>query len=73
MANWRAAQPKNQTAVLPGVATSFVNKSFATDDGGFTVVNTDPEPPGPFFYDGGSGVWYADGGVDALRSREVDA
>lgn len=57
-------QPKNQTAVLPGVATSFVNKSFATDDGGFTVVNTDPAPPGPFFYDGGSGVWYADGAVD---------
>jgi hypothetical protein len=57
-------QPSNQTAVLPGVATSFVNKSFTTDDGGFTVVNTDPAPPGPFFYDGGSGVWSADGAVD---------
>lgn len=57
-------QPANQAGVLPGTSTSFVTHSFASGDGGFTVVDTDPAPPGPFLYDAGTGVWTADGGVD---------
>jgi hypothetical protein len=57
-------QPTDQVGVLPGNSTSFVNHSFASGDGGFTVVDTDPAPPGPFLYDSGAGVWTADGAVD---------
>ncbi len=57
-------QPVDQVGVLPGSSTSFVTQSFASGDGGFTVVDTDPAPPGPFLYDSGAGVWTADGAVD---------
>lgn len=57
-------QPSNQSAVLPSTAINFVNQSFASGDGGFTVVDTDPAPPGPFIYDAGNGAWVADGAVD---------
>ena len=57
-------QPVNQVGVLPGTSTSFLNHSFASGDGGFTVVDTDPAPPGPFLYDATAGVWTADGSGD---------
>lgn len=59
-----AQQPTDQTGVLPSTAINFVNQSFASVDGGFTVINTDPEPPGPWLYDAASGTWTAEGSVD---------
>jgi hypothetical protein len=56
-------QPTDQVGSLPSPVVEFVSKDFTTSDGGFTVVNTDPAPPGPFNYAGG--VWTADGGEDA--------
>lgn len=57
-------QPADQVGILPGSSTSFITHSFASGDGGFTVVDTDPAPPGPFLYDAGAGVWTADGSGD---------
>ncbi|MBI2929720.1 MAG: immunoglobulin domain-containing protein [Verrucomicrobia bacterium] len=57
-------QPTDQPGVLPTPVVDFVNKNFVADDGGFTVENTDPEPPGPWLYDATSGLWAAEGSVD---------
>ena len=54
-------QPTDEVAAPLSVPVAFTNVSFATSDGGFIITNTTPEPPGPFVYDGGSGVWTADG------------
>ena len=53
-------QPTDQPGVLPTPVVEFVAKNFATDDGGFTVVDTTPAAPGPWVYVGD--VWTADGG-----------
>ena len=54
-------QPTDMPGVLPSTVVEFVNKNFATDDGGFTVENTDPAPLGPFGYDTTAGAWVAAG------------
>jgi hypothetical protein len=57
-------QPTDQPGYLPTPIIDFVNKDFSTGDGGFTVENTEPPPPGPWLYDAGTGMWVADGSVD---------
>lgn len=57
-------QPTDQPGVVASPLVDWVNKTFSTDDGGFTVENTDPEPPGPWIYDQSVGAWVADGAVD---------
>ncbi|HOK76373.1 MAG TPA: immunoglobulin domain-containing protein [Verrucomicrobiota bacterium] len=54
-------QPTDQVAVLPSPGVEFFARDFNANDGGFTVENTDPAPPGPFFYDSVNGQWTADG------------
>lgn len=54
-------QPVNQEALPPSTSISFANLSFAANDAGFVVTNTVPEVPGPWIYDGASGIWTADG------------
>jgi hypothetical protein len=58
-------QPTDQPGALPSPVVDFVTKDFSANDGGFTVENTDPAPPGPWTYDAANGVWTADGGEDA--------
>ncbi|MCW5558249.1 MAG: hypothetical protein KIT22_10515, partial [Verrucomicrobiae bacterium] len=57
-------QPTDEVAQLPSASVAFTNVDFGISDGGFTVTNTDPEPPGPFYYDPSTGTWTADGSVD---------
>ncbi|HTI71336.1 MAG TPA: LamG-like jellyroll fold domain-containing protein [Candidatus Limnocylindria bacterium] len=57
-------QPVDQPGVLPSPVVNFVTNNFTVADGGFTVINTDPAPPGPFAYLGGDGAWSADGSDD---------
>lgn len=57
-------QPTDQTGILPSTAINFVNQSFASVDGGYTVTNSETEPPGPWLYDAASGTWTAEGSVD---------
>lgn len=57
-------QPTDQAGILPSTAVNFVTQSFASVDGGFTVINSEPEPPGPWLYDAASGTWTAEGAVD---------
>jgi hypothetical protein len=58
-------QPVNQAGVLPSPVVEFVAKDFKANDGGFTVENTDPAPPGPWVYDAANGQWSADGSESA--------
>ena len=39
-------------------------QDFSDNDGGFTVVNTTPAPPGPWVYDAANGQWAASGSTD---------
>ena len=57
-------QPTNQEGALSSAATPFVTQAFTSSDGGFSVTNTTPEPPGPWVYDPANGLWSADGSVD---------
>jgi hypothetical protein len=53
-------QPTDQIGVPASISIELVSRNFSTGDGGFTVVNTDPPPPGPWVYNGTT--WSADGG-----------
>lgn len=55
-------QPTDQVGTLPSAGVEVVAIDFDGNDGGFTVVNTDPAPPGPWGYDSASGKWVANGG-----------
>jgi hypothetical protein len=57
-------QPTNQEGALSTTAVNFLTQAFTSSDGGFTVTNTTPEPPGPWVYDPANGLWSADGSVD---------
>lgn len=57
-------KPADQVGVLPSTGIEILSKDFNADDGGFTVVDTDPAPPGPWFYNGANGRWTADGSED---------
>ena len=52
-------QPTDQLGYPPTGSSVVFSKVFSTDDGGFTVVNTDPAPPGPWLWNGTT--WAADG------------
>lgn len=54
--------PTDEPATLPRPLVTFASADFTLNDGGYTVENTDPEPPGPWFHDSGRGQWFADGG-----------
>ncbi len=56
-------QPTNQEGALSTSAVNFLTQAFTSSDGGFTVTNTTPEPPGPWVYDPANGIWSADGSV----------
>lgn len=43
----------------------MIIQDFAKDNGGFTVENTTPAPPGPWVYDTANGHWAANGSEDA--------
>ncbi|MCP5522820.1 MAG: Ig-like domain-containing protein [Verrucomicrobiales bacterium] len=58
-------QPTDQVGVLASTGVEIYSQDFNSGNGGFTVVNTDPAPPGPFVYDSGMGAWTADGGESA--------
>ncbi len=58
-------QPTDQVGVLPSTGIEFYSRDFNANDGGFTVVNTEPAPPGPWVYDAASGKWVADGSESA--------
>ena len=55
-------QPTDQPGVVPSSGTVIFAKDFNANDGGFTVVETEKAPPGPWVYDGANGAWTADGG-----------
>lgn len=55
------AQPTDQPGVLPSAGMEIFARDFNANDGGFTVTNTTPPPPGPWVYDAAKGVWAADG------------
>lgn len=57
-------QPANQPGSLPSAGIEILAKDFNTDDGGFTVEDTDPAPPGPWIYNSTDGNWAAEGGAD---------
>ena len=57
-------QPTDQVGVIASAGIEVLSETFDTSDGGFTVVDTDPPPPGPWLYDGLAGQWVADGSVD---------
>ena len=57
-------QPTNQEGALSTTAVNFLTQAFTSSNGGFTVTNTTPEPPGPWVYDPANGLWSADGSVD---------
>lgn len=54
-------EPADQRGDLPSPGRPVHGKDFAADNGGFTVINTDPEPPGPWLYDAAKGRWVAEG------------
>jgi len=61
------------TASVPGWVIDSVSlqivpmiiQDFSKNNGGFTVENTTPAPPGPWVYSATAGQWAADGGEDA--------
>ncbi len=57
-------QPTDQSGSLPSAGIEILAKDFNTDDGGFTVEDTDPAPPGPWTYNSTDGNWAAEGSVD---------
>ncbi|MBI4327611.1 MAG: Ig-like domain-containing protein [Chloroflexi bacterium] len=57
-------QPTDQLGTVASAGVPLAVEDFNTTDGGYTVENTDPEPPGPWFYDNATGTWMADGSVD---------
>ncbi|HVY71990.1 MAG TPA: hypothetical protein VHH73_18805, partial [Verrucomicrobiae bacterium] len=58
-------QPVSQPGSVASAGIEILTKDFNGDDGGFTVVNTDPPPPGPWIYNAETGKWVADGSEDA--------
>jgi hypothetical protein len=58
-------QPTDQPGVAASTGIEIFVENFDANDGGFTVENTDPEPPGPWIYDGATGKWVADGSSDS--------
>ncbi len=54
-------QPQDQPGILPSPAARIVTVDFPAGDGGFTVENSNPEPPGPWLYDPAQGHWLARG------------
>ena len=58
-------QPTDQVGVLPSAGIELISVDFNATDGGFSVENTTPAPPGPWVYDGASGNWAANGGEAA--------
>lgn len=58
-------QPTDQPGVLPSPVLNFATNNFTLNDGGYTVTNTEPPPPGPFVYDAAAGGWVAQGSEDA--------
>jgi hypothetical protein len=52
-------QPADQVGTPPTSSINVFSQNFAAGDGGFTVVNTDPAPPGPWVWNGAT--WAADG------------
>ncbi|HRY50245.1 MAG TPA: immunoglobulin domain-containing protein [Candidatus Paceibacterota bacterium] len=58
-------QPTDQVGVVASTGIQILSQDFNATDGGFTVENTDPAPPGPWVYDSVAGAWVADGGEDA--------
>ncbi|MCD6339450.1 MAG: Ig-like domain-containing protein [Verrucomicrobia bacterium] len=59
------SQPTDQVGVLASEGVEILSEDFDSSDGGYTVVNTDPAPPGPWAYDGANGQWVAVGSEDA--------
>jgi hypothetical protein len=55
------SQPTDQLGVVPSAGIQFYSQDFNASNGGYTVENTDPVPPGPWVYDSASGKWVADG------------
>ncbi|MFM1941511.1 MAG: hypothetical protein RI897_493 [Verrucomicrobiota bacterium] len=55
-------QPADQLGILPSTGIEIFAQDFNANDGGFTVVNTDPAPPGPWVYNAANGTWTANGG-----------
>jgi hypothetical protein len=43
----------------------MIIQNFSAGNGGFTVENTTPPPPGPWVYDATGGQWVADGSGDS--------
>lgn len=57
-----AAQPADQPGTLASAGIEILARDFNANDGGFTVTNTTPPPPGPWTYNSAKGVWAAAGG-----------
>ncbi|MBL9126526.1 MAG: Ig-like domain-containing protein, partial [Verrucomicrobiales bacterium] len=60
-------QPTNQPASLPTPVVEFTVADFTKNDGGYTVENTNPAPPGPWGHAAASGGWVAQGGETACN------
>lgn len=55
-----AQQPVSQIGTPASTAVEISSQNFSAGDGGYTVINTDPAPPGPWYWNGTT--WLADGG-----------
>lgn len=64
-------QPEDQLAVIPSPGEEITSFDLSADDGGFTVVNSDPAPTGPWEYDAAAGAWTAAGGLGVVNSALV--
>ncbi len=56
-------QPEDQLAVIASPGEEITSFDLSEGDGGFTVVNSDPPPTGPWEYDAGLGAWTVAGGA----------
>jgi hypothetical protein len=61
-------QPEDQLAVIASPGEEITTFDLSADDGGFTVVNSDPAPAGPWEYDAAAGAWTAAGGLGVVNS-----
>ena len=61
-------QPIDQTGVMPSTGIEMLSEDFNANDGGYTVVNTETVPQGPWVYDSATGKWVADGGMDGCTT-----
>ncbi len=61
-------QPTDQTGVMPSTGIEMLSEDFNANNGGYTVVDTDPAPQGPWVYDSTTGKWVADGGMDGCTT-----